>query len=60
ARASQTPLWFQLYIQQDREFTADLVRRAEIAGYQALVVTADAPLSGLRTRSAVNSRSCWM
>lgn len=50
ARNAKTPLWFQLYIQRDREFTADLVRRAEIAGYQALVVTADAPLSGLRNR----------
>lgn len=50
ARTSKTPLWFQLYIQPDREFTADLVRRAEVAGYQALVVTADAPLSGLRNR----------
>jgi 4-hydroxymandelate oxidase len=50
ARVSQTPLWFQLYIQPDREFTADLVRRAEVAGYEALVVTADAPLSGLRNR----------
>jgi 4-hydroxymandelate oxidase len=50
ARSSQTPLWFQLYIQPDREFTEDLVRRAEVAGYQALVVTADAPLHGLRNR----------
>jgi 4-hydroxymandelate oxidase len=50
ARAAKAPLWFQLYIQPDREFTADLVRRAEVAGYQALVVTADAPLSGLRNR----------
>jgi 4-hydroxymandelate oxidase len=50
ARSSQTPLWFQLYIQQDREFTSDLVRRAEVAGYEALVVTADAPLNGLRNR----------
>ena len=50
AGAARTPLWFQLYIQQDREFTADLVRRAEAAGYQALIVTADAPLSGLRNR----------
>lgn len=50
ARAAKGPLWFQLYIQRDREFTADLVRRAEVAGYQALVVTADAPLSGLRNR----------
>ena len=50
ARVTRSPLWFQLYIQSDREFTADLVRRAEIAGYRALVVTADAPLSGLRNR----------
>jgi 4-hydroxymandelate oxidase len=50
ARSTEAPLWFQLYIQADREFTLDLVRRAENAGFQALVVTADAPLSGLRNR----------
>ena len=50
ARHSTAPLWFQLYIQHDREFTVDLVRRAEAAGYQALVVTADAPVNGLRNR----------
>lgn len=44
------PLWFQLYIQPDRAFTADLVRRAEAAGYRALVVTVDAPVNGLRNR----------
>ncbi|MFC7337458.1 alpha-hydroxy acid oxidase [Haloferula chungangensis] len=43
-------LWFQLYIQHDREFTLELVGRAEKAGYEALVLTADAPLSGLRNR----------
>ncbi|PKQ01125.1 MAG: alpha-hydroxy-acid oxidizing enzyme [Alphaproteobacteria bacterium HGW-Alphaproteobacteria-13] len=36
------PLWFQLYVQPDREHTAELVRRAEIAGYQVLVFTVDA------------------
>ena len=46
AQAS-APLWFQIYIQADREFTRDLVQRAEAAGYQALVVTVDAPVSGL-------------
>lgn len=50
AGVSTAPLWFQLYIQQDRDFTAALVHRAEAAGYQALVVTADAPISGLRNR----------
>ncbi|WCD81566.1 alpha-hydroxy acid oxidase [Pseudomonas sp. TUM22785] len=50
AEAAQTPLWFQLYIQPDREFTLALVHRAEAAGYRALVVTVDAPVSGLRNR----------
>ncbi|GLZ84005.1 alpha-hydroxy-acid oxidizing enzyme [Metapseudomonas resinovorans] len=50
AQAAQTPLWFQLYIQPDREFTRELVRRAEAAGYRALVVTVDAPVNGLRNR----------
>ena len=45
-----TPLWFQLYVQADREWTLQLVRRAEMAGYQALVVTVDAPLAGVRNR----------
>ncbi len=50
ARSAQTPLWFQLYVQPDREFTRELVQRAEAAGYQALVVTVDAPVNGLRNR----------
>ncbi len=50
ARQAAAPLWFQLYFQADREFTADLVRRAEAAGYRALVVTVDAPVSGIRNR----------
>lgn len=50
AQAAQAPLWFQLYIQPDRDFTQDLVRRAEAAGYRALVVTVDAPVNGLRNR----------
>lgn len=50
AAPAPTPLWFQLYIQPDRGFTADLVRRAEAAGYKALVVTVDAPVNGLRNR----------
>lgn len=44
------PLWFQLYFQPDRGFTRELVRRAELAGYEALVVTVDAPCSGVRDR----------
>ncbi|MFZ6047334.1 alpha-hydroxy acid oxidase [Pseudomonas sp. CR3202] len=50
AEAAHTPLWFQLYIQPDREFTRELVRRAEAAGYRALLVTVDAPVNGVRNR----------
>lgn len=50
ARDAQAPLWFQLYIQPDREFTRALVGRAEAAGYQALVLTVDAPIQGVRNR----------
>lgn len=50
AGAARTPLWFQLYIQHDRDFTAGLVRRAEAAGFGALVVTVDAPVYSLRNR----------
>ncbi|HMO73826.1 MAG TPA: alpha-hydroxy acid oxidase [Sphingopyxis sp.] len=50
AAEAAAPLWFQLYIQSDREFTAALVERAERAGYRALVVTVDAPVNGMRWR----------
>lgn len=42
------PLWMQLYLQADRGFTRELVQRAEASGYEALVLTADAPVQGVR------------
>jgi 4-hydroxymandelate oxidase len=50
AAAATVPLWFQLYVQPDRDFTRSLVRRAEAAGYQALVLTVDVPVLGTRNR----------
>ena len=50
ADAGRGPLWFQLYLQHDRGFTRTLVQRAEAAGYEALVLTVDAPVSGIRDR----------
>lgn len=50
ARHAQGPLWFQLYWQANREATLSLVQRAEAAGYRALVLTVDAPVSGARNR----------
>lgn len=41
-RPAPPPLWFQLYFQPDRASTAELVHRAEAAGYQVLVFTVDA------------------
>jgi len=42
--------WLQLYLQPERADTQDLVRRAEAAGYEALVLTVDAPINGVRDR----------
>ncbi|PPC84083.1 MAG: alpha-hydroxy-acid oxidizing enzyme [Methylotenera sp.] len=50
AQQAHGPLWFQLYWQGSRTVTLELVKRAEIAGYKALVFTVDAPVSGVRNR----------
>ncbi len=50
AAASAQPKWFQLYVQPDRDFTRELVRRAEAADYETLVVTVDTPVLGPRYR----------
>lgn len=44
------PLWFQLYLQPDPQVTRALAARALAAGAEALVVTIDAPINGLRNR----------
>jgi len=44
------PRWFQLYLQPERSLNAELVQRAEAAGYEAIVLTVDAPLHGIRNR----------
>lgn len=48
--APGAPRWFQLYVRPDRDFTDALVRRAEAHGCEALVITLDAPIGGLRHR----------
>ncbi|MBB3870823.1 alpha-hydroxy-acid oxidizing protein [Brevundimonas mediterranea] len=51
ARAlGETPGFFQLYTPKDRDLTESLVRRAEAAGYKAIVVTLDTWLTGWRPR----------
>jgi 4-hydroxymandelate oxidase len=51
-RHANAPLWFQLYVQRDREFTRDVVQRAAAAGCKALCVTVDTPTFGARNRQA--------
>ena len=41
AEVGTGPLWFQLYFFRDRELTEILVRRAQQAGYSALMLTVD-------------------
>jgi lactate 2-monooxygenase len=45
-----TPGWFQLYPPADRELCESLVRRAEAAGFSAIVVTLDTLTLGWRPR----------
>ena len=50
AGVAKSPLWFQLYVQQDKGFTKSLVERAEAAGCKAICLTVDTPISGARNR----------
>jgi lactate 2-monooxygenase len=48
--AGGSPRWFQLYWVNDREVALSIARRAEAAGYDALVVTVDTLVLGWRDR----------
>jgi len=45
-----TPRWFQLYWSSDPDLAASFLRRAEAAGYEAVVVTVDTPMLAWRER----------
>jgi len=49
------PRWFQLYWVRNRDVVASLVRRAEAAGYAAIVVTLDTLILGWRPRDLRNA-----
>lgn len=50
ARQATGRLWFQAHLLTPHERTRALVRRAQAAGYEALMVTADLPVGGKRER----------
>jgi L-lactate dehydrogenase (cytochrome) len=57
AAATTRPFWFQLYMMKDRGFIADLIRRAELAGCSALVLTLDLQIQGQRHKDRKNGLS---
>jgi 4-hydroxymandelate oxidase len=50
AKVATMPLWFQLYVVDDRAFVKDLVQKVEAQGCKALCITVDTPVSGSRDR----------
>lgn len=50
AEAGPGPKWFQLYVHSDRTVAEDLIKRADAAGYLAIVLTVDLTVPGYRTR----------
>lgn len=50
AAAPGADRWFQLYVFKDRQVSYDLVAAAREGGYEALVLTVDFPVAGIRER----------
>lgn len=57
ANLGNTPRWYQLYWSNDEEMAISMVRRAEEAGYTAIVITIDTSLLGNRERDLNNRYS---
>ena len=46
--------WFQLYVMQNREASMKIINQAKSAGFEALIMTVDTPVAGLRYRDMRN------
>ncbi|CAI5450973.1 unnamed protein product [Caenorhabditis angaria] len=57
AKICGATIWFQLYVYKDRKVTEELIKRAEKAGVQALVLTVDTPVLGRRLADTINGFS---
>lgn len=49
-----SPKWFQLYVWKDRVLVKEMLARAKAAGYTALILTVDFPVTGNRERDPRN------
>ena len=52
--ATKGPVWYQVYLVGGRDVAAASIGRAKAAGFSALVVTIDTPVSGMRERDLRN------
>ncbi len=54
AKASDGPKWWQLYVFDDRAYTAEMLNRVVDSGFRAICWTVDFPTNGLRYRDTRN------
>ena len=52
--ATNGPAWYQLYLLGGRDVALKTIERAKNAGFSAIIVTIDTPVSGLRERDIRN------
>ena len=52
--ATSHPAWYQLYLLGGRDVALKTIERAKQAGFSAIIVTIDTPVSGLRERDVRN------
>lgn len=57
AAAPNTRKWFQLYLWRDKTTRYELVERAATAGYEAIMLTVDTVVGGMRVRDVKNGLS---
>jgi L-lactate dehydrogenase (cytochrome) len=54
ASLTQAPKWFQLYVWKDRGLVREMIARVRAAGFSALILTVDFPVTGNRKRDPRN------
>lgn len=57
SKESSSSKWFQLYPFKNQSITTALIKRAEAAGYKAIIITVDVPVMGYRLRDIRNNFS---